>query len=304
MARNVEIKARLTDYTRQVAIVRELAQSEPEVLDQEDIFFHTPRGRLKLRLLAPDLAHLIYYERPDVAGPKESSYEIFPTNAPCALRKVLSLAYGDSATVRVTNIGRRRRQNPEVHGYMIDVTTGRWLKETEREDQAAPEEEGLEAPGGVKRKQRVTRRTVKNRVRTPEMVTAFDGAATAFVRDYYPLDPGRLEIRLWNTFTRVTLVSTVRCERLTLDFDVRFQNDESAASLRGLTIVEVKQERASRESDWMDAMRAQGIRPTGFSKYCVGVTLLYPQVKTNHFKPKLLLMERLLQDGRNDGRRH
>jgi hypothetical protein len=68
---------------------------------------------------------------------------------------LLSLAYGDSATVRVTNIGRRRRQNPGVHGYMIDVTTGRWLKETEREDQAAPEEEGLEAPGGVTRKQRV-----------------------------------------------------------------------------------------------------------------------------------------------------
>jgi hypothetical protein len=68
---------------------------------------------------------------------------------------LLSLAYGDSATVRVTNIGRRRRQKPDVHGYMIDVTTGRWLKETEREDQAAPEEEGLEAPGGVKRKQRV-----------------------------------------------------------------------------------------------------------------------------------------------------
>ena len=68
---------------------------------------------------------------------------------------LLSLAYGDSATVRVTNIGRSRRQNPNIHGYMIDVTTGRWLKENEREDQAAPEEEGLEAPGGVKRKQRV-----------------------------------------------------------------------------------------------------------------------------------------------------
>jgi superfamily II DNA/RNA helicase len=68
---------------------------------------------------------------------------------------LLSLAYGDSATVRVTNIGRRRRQNLDIHGYMIDVTTGRWLKENEREDQAAPEEEGLEAAGGVKRKQRV-----------------------------------------------------------------------------------------------------------------------------------------------------
>ena len=68
---------------------------------------------------------------------------------------LLSLAYGDSATVRVTNIGQRRRQHPGIHGYMIDVTTGRWLKENEPEDQAAPEEEGLEAPGGVKRKQRV-----------------------------------------------------------------------------------------------------------------------------------------------------
>ena len=68
---------------------------------------------------------------------------------------LLSLAYGDSATVRVTNVGRRRRQNPDIHGYMIDVTTGRWLKENEREDESAPEEEGLEAAGGVKRKQRV-----------------------------------------------------------------------------------------------------------------------------------------------------
>ena len=32
---------------------------------------------------------------------------------------------------------------------MLDVTTGRWLKENERADQAAPEEEGLEAPGMI-----------------------------------------------------------------------------------------------------------------------------------------------------------
>jgi superfamily II DNA/RNA helicase len=68
---------------------------------------------------------------------------------------ILGLAYGDSATIRVTNIGRRRRANPEVHGYLIDVTTGRWLKENERDEQAAPEEDGLEAADKVKRKQRV-----------------------------------------------------------------------------------------------------------------------------------------------------
>ena len=63
---------------------------------------------------------------------------------------LLSLSYGDSATIRVTNVGRRRRQNPDLLGYMIDITTGRWLKENEPDDRAAPEEDGLEAPGGVK----------------------------------------------------------------------------------------------------------------------------------------------------------
>ncbi|MGH3301490.1 MAG: helicase-related protein, partial [Streptosporangiaceae bacterium] len=68
---------------------------------------------------------------------------------------LLTLHYGDAATVRVTNVGRRRRQNPNRLGYPIDVTTGRWLKENERADQAVPEEEDLEASAGVKRKQRV-----------------------------------------------------------------------------------------------------------------------------------------------------
>ena len=67
--------------------------------------------------------------------------------------EILSLTYGDSATIRVTNIGRRRRANPDVHGYLIDVTTGRWLKETDRDE--APEEEGLDAADKIKRKQRV-----------------------------------------------------------------------------------------------------------------------------------------------------
>src|SRR5262249_6595767 len=46
---------------------------------------------------------------------------------------VLALAYGDSATVRRTNIGRRHRKHPDVHGYWIDVTNGRWLKDSERD---------------------------------------------------------------------------------------------------------------------------------------------------------------------------
>jgi superfamily II DNA/RNA helicase len=68
---------------------------------------------------------------------------------------LLTMSYGDSATVRVTNVGRLRRKKPDVHGYMIDVTNGRWLKEDERDDQAVPEEEGLEKPADARRKMRV-----------------------------------------------------------------------------------------------------------------------------------------------------
>ena len=40
-------------------------------------------------------------------------------------------------------------------------------------------------------------------------------------------------------------------------------------------------------------MRALGIRSTGFSKYCIGIALLYPQVKHNNFKPILRLLDKL-----------
>ncbi|CAN5551948.1 DEAD/DEAH box helicase [soil metagenome] len=38
-----------------------------------------------------------------------------------------SLRYGDTATIRRTNLGHRRRKNPNELGYPIDVDTGQWL---------------------------------------------------------------------------------------------------------------------------------------------------------------------------------
>jgi hypothetical protein len=68
-----------------------------------------------------------------------------------AERSLLTLTYGDSATVRVTNLGRRHRKTPP--GFLIDVTTGRWLKESDGED--PPGEAGLDDADKVRRKQRV-----------------------------------------------------------------------------------------------------------------------------------------------------
>lgn len=92
MARNVEIKARVSDPRAVEASARALADQGPFELAQDDTFFTCESGRLKLRELAPDQGQLIFYRRPDQTGPKLSRYFIAPVSDPAALRDVLGRA--------------------------------------------------------------------------------------------------------------------------------------------------------------------------------------------------------------------
>lgn len=87
---NIEIKARATHFERQYALAEALADGSVQLLLQEDVFFHVPMGRLKLRLFSDHDGELIAYERPDQSGPKSSHYRIFPTEDPLALKRVLT----------------------------------------------------------------------------------------------------------------------------------------------------------------------------------------------------------------------
>ena len=42
-------------------------------------------------------------------------------------------------------------------------------------------------------------------------------------------------------------------------------------------------------------MRALPIRPTGFSKYCIGVSMLNNRLKHNRFKPQLRMVGKIIQ---------
>jgi adenylate cyclase class IV len=112
MARNVEIKAFAPDLAEVTRKVRSLAAAAPETIEQADVFFKTPRGRLKLRFLSPMRGQLIFYERADQAGPKTSVYSIYWTSDPTGLRAVLSATYGEEVTVEkvrmLFHIGRTR----------------------------------------------------------------------------------------------------------------------------------------------------------------------------------------------------
>ncbi len=139
-------------------------------------------------------------------------------------------------------------------------------------------------------------RTSKRRIETCDLVTWWTPEARSFVGATIPLDAGALEPKLWNSFSRVTLVSKHEPERLTLDLDLRFDDGRQSIGLPGVAIAEVKQEGINRRSDFVRQMRAMAIHTTGFSKYCVGTALLYPAVKHNNFKDKLRLVEKLTGD--------
>lgn len=100
MARNVEIKARIDSVDKLLPRAQAIADGGPTEIVQDDTFFSCPNGRLKLRAFSETAGELIFYQRPDQAGPKESSYLISPTASPDTLREVLSLAYGASGRVR------------------------------------------------------------------------------------------------------------------------------------------------------------------------------------------------------------
>ncbi len=101
MPSNIEIKARARNSEDIKSRAEKLSDTPVQVILQEDTFFNSPQGRLKLRLLA-DHAQLIYYTRPDQEGPKRSDYHITSSNDPENLKRVLELAYGIRGVVKKT----------------------------------------------------------------------------------------------------------------------------------------------------------------------------------------------------------
>jgi hypothetical protein len=149
----------------------------------------------------------------------------------------------------------------------------------------------------VKRKLR-NLETVKSRIPTEAALASLTPEANQFVNALTSLDGRSLQPALWSEFSRITLVSKHRQEKLTFDVNLRFRSSDSHASLGGVVVAELKQDKMSRDSELIARIQALGIRPTPFSKYCVGVAMLYPGVKHNQFKPVLRKVEDIM---RGDG---
>ncbi len=98
--RNLERKARCNDLAAAAAAIERLGARRVDVLEQTDVYFHVPHGRLKLRTIEGQPAMLIWYERPDAPAARWSRYHLVPVSEPASLRAALAAALGERGEVR------------------------------------------------------------------------------------------------------------------------------------------------------------------------------------------------------------
>lgn len=100
MARNIELKARISKLEEWLPRVAALADSPLVTISQDDTFFLCPKGRLKLRAFGSGGGELIFYQREDCAEPKESHYVLAPISEVGPIRETLTQAYGVMGRIR------------------------------------------------------------------------------------------------------------------------------------------------------------------------------------------------------------
>ncbi len=137
-------------------------------------------------------------------------------------------------------------------------------------------------------------RTIKARVKTPEIDYDFDEKALDLLQKTLP------EVNVQDfvpsidiLFTRLTLAEKDYVERATIDIGLTFKTKGQAKSFEQMVIVELKQARMSRQSPMVQVLKDHQILPYKISKYCLGIVSLYPNVKSNRFKKKIRKIEQL-----------
>ncbi|MEZ4631665.1 MAG: polyphosphate polymerase domain-containing protein [Deinococcales bacterium] len=137
-------------------------------------------------------------------------------------------------------------------------------------------------------------RTLKYRLATSEFVDNFHSSEPNFqsyhdfLKPLIPYEVSSLQPSLMNHFKRLTLASLKHKERITIDLDLGFSASREATlshmTMSELVVIELKREAFKAHSAFERLLKSHKIYPSGFSKYAVGLSFLYP-LKSNRFKP-------------------
>lgn len=141
------------------------------------------------------------------------------------------------------------------------------------------------------------KRTIKSRIKLTGG-KAEEQHQTEFIQQQMGEIGRNLEIRQEGGYQRIALANEAHAERLTIDFNLWYQQNlnNDKLSFPAFFIAELKQAKKSKRSPFYQLMSANNIFPIALSKYCIGCALLYKkQIKTNRFKATLSRIEKLNQ---------
>jgi hypothetical protein len=137
-------------------------------------------------------------------------------------------------------------------------------------------------------------RTSKKRIKQEDIKTSLTEVEFNKIQNVR-FDKFALKNKLWVYYNRITLVNNDFTERVTLDINLRFKNENgNEVAMENLAIAEIKQNKRSVLMPFIQMMKKKMIPPLSISKYCMGVALTEPTIKSNNFKPKFLTLKKIM----------
>ena len=132
-------------------------------------------------------------------------------------------------------------------------------------------------------------RTIKERILIKEDT---QNDIAGFLNEQIHSITGSLSPKLFNNYHRMTFTHLRKKEKITLDFNLGFENPDDGLQyhIDDYFVVEVKTKDKVHHSDFSLYCKEKGIRKNRFSKYCMGTCLTNNnEFKKNNFKKKLSL---------------
>ena len=135
----------------------------------------------------------------------------------------------------------------------------------------------------------VTNKTRKQ-IKDFETILSFDSKEFIYNSQ---INDSLLEPALYNNFNRITLVNKNHPERVTIDTNLSFKSADKEKIFDNLVVIEIKQEGKRLNTLINKALKLMSILPTNFSKYCLGITNTFDNIKSNRFKEINLKINKL-----------
>jgi len=114
-----------------------------------------------------------------------------------------------------------------------------------------------------------------------------------FANQITSIDSELLAKNIRVSYNRITLFNFETNEKVTIDTEVEITLNDKVFKNDRVVILELKQEQFNKNLDTKRLLQDLGLAETGLSKYCLGIVKCVEGVKTNRFKRKLRILEKI-----------